>query len=282
MPTCPRARTSARSARRASSAPRRSSITGIRRPAGSTSKAPLRPRAFDLNKLARRATPARGRPRRCCAMRIVQMRFWQLDRRRWIDLARNRDGDELLFVHAGRGRAVSATTAISSYRDGDYVVIPRGTMWRLDAAAADRRAADRGDQRQLHAAGEGPASAATRSSIRRCSTRRAIDDAFRAQQSDERAWQVSVKRRNAISTVTYPFNPLDAVGLARRLSRRCASTGATSGRSMSHRYHLPPSAHTTFVGQPLRGLHVRAAAVRDRSRARSRCRSSTTTTTTTR
>ena len=38
-----------------------------------------------------------------------------------------------------------------------------------------------------------------------------IDDAFKAQQ-DERTWKVSVKRRNQLSTVTFPFNPLDAVG----------------------------------------------------------------------
>ncbi|MDB5376202.1 MAG: homogentisate 1,2-dioxygenase, partial [Rubritepida sp.] len=39
----------------------------------------------------------------------------------------------------------------------------------------------------------------------------AIDDAFRAQQH-ERETLVRIKRRDALSTVTYPFNPLDAVG----------------------------------------------------------------------
>jgi hypothetical protein len=38
-----------------------------------------------------------------------------------------------------------------------------------------------------------------------------IDAAFKAQY-DEREWSVVVKRRDALSTVTYPFNPLDAVG----------------------------------------------------------------------
>ena len=43
----------------------------------------------------------------------------------------------------------------------------------------------------------------------------AIDDAFRAQQTPdgrEETWRVEIKRGNAVSTVTYPYNPLDAVG----------------------------------------------------------------------
>ena len=41
--------------------PRRSSTTSTSRPTGSSSTAPIRPRAFDLNKLAT-ARRARGRP----------------------------------------------------------------------------------------------------------------------------------------------------------------------------------------------------------------------------
>src|SRR3546814_9431969 len=39
-----------------------------------------------------------------------------------------------------------------------------------------------------------------------------MDQAFRAQQTPdgrEEPWKVDIKRRGAISTVTYPFNPLD-------------------------------------------------------------------------
>src|SRR3546814_18558186 len=42
-----------------------------------------------------------------------------------------------------------------------------------------------------------------------------MDQAFRAQQTPdgrEEPWKVDIKRRGAISTVTYPYNPLDAVG----------------------------------------------------------------------
>src|SRR5690606_15434545 len=75
-----------------------------------------------------------------------------------------------------------------------------------------------------------------------------IDEAFRAQQSSQQPWQVRVKRRNAISTITYPFNPLDAVGWHGDLSVTRINVKDIRPL-MSHRYHLPPSAHTTFVAQ---------------------------------
>ena len=63
---------------------------------------PLRPHAFDLNKLAReRSSPWAGAPT-CCATRTCACASGSA-RRRMDHLARNADGDELLFVHAGRG-----------------------------------------------------------------------------------------------------------------------------------------------------------------------------------
>ena len=73
-----------------------------------------------------------------------------------------------------------------------------------------------------------------------------IDAAFVAQQATTGRWKVEVKRRNALSTMTYPFNPLDAVGWHGDLS--VVRINVRDIRPlMSHRYHLPPSAHTTFL-----------------------------------
>jgi homogentisate 1,2-dioxygenase len=73
-----------------------------------------------------------------------------------------------------------------------------------------------------------------------------IDAEFIAQQSDTARWEVEVKRRNVLSLITYPFNPLDAVGWHGELS--VVRINVRDLRPlMSHRYHLPPSAHTTFV-----------------------------------
>ena len=49
-----------------------------------------------------------------------------------------------------------------------------------------------------------------------------------------------------VSLITYPFNPLDAVGWHGELS--AVRINVRDIRPlMSHRYHLPPSAHTTFL-----------------------------------
>src|SRR5262249_41676823 len=125
------------------------------------------------------------------------------------ELARNSDGDELLFIHEGAGELYCDFGHLS-YRDGDYIMLPRGTMWRLEPAsdtalllieASDGayRLPDRGMLGE-HAFFD-PAVLETPK----------IDDAFLKQQGTAE-WKVAVKRRNQISTITYPFNPLDAAG----------------------------------------------------------------------
>jgi homogentisate 1,2-dioxygenase len=57
---------------------------------------------------------------------------------------------------------------------------------------------------------------------------------------------VRIKRRGAITTVTYPFNPLDAVGWKGNLAP-VKLNWRDIRPVMSHRYHIPPSVHSTFV-----------------------------------
>jgi len=74
-----------------------------------------------------------------------------------------------------------------------------------------------------------------------------IDAAFKAQQNDENhEWVVEVKKRGEVSRITYPFNPLDAVGWHGELAPVRLNVKDIRPL-MSHRYHLPPSAHTTFL-----------------------------------
>src|SRR5690554_6616069 len=72
-----------------------------------------------------------------------------------------------------------------------------------------------------------------------------IDDAFKAQYSEE-LWQIMVKRHDQISCITYPFNRLEAIGWHGDLAP-VRINWRDIRPLMSHRYHLPPSAHTTFV-----------------------------------
>jgi homogentisate 1,2-dioxygenase len=123
-------------------------------------------------------------------------------------------------------------------------VLPRGTMWRIEpkgdcalllveAVNNAYRLPDRGMLGE-HAQFD-PAVLETPK----------INDLFLKQQGETR-WEVAVKRRGQISTIVYPFNPLDAQGwkgtvVPVKLNWRDIRP------IVSHRYHLPPSVHTTFL-----------------------------------
>ena len=49
-------------------------------------------------------------------------------------LVRNSDGDDLLFIHHGAGD-LYCDYGHMPFKDGDYLMIPRGTAWRLEAAS---------------------------------------------------------------------------------------------------------------------------------------------------
>src|SRR3546814_15978516 len=61
------------------------------------------------------------------------MRWWIAERPMDV-LARNADGDELLFLHGGTAELYCdyGHLTISA---GDYVMLPRGTMWRVECEA---------------------------------------------------------------------------------------------------------------------------------------------------
>ncbi len=202
---------------------------------------PLRPRAFDLTKL-NREEPSPWDAVDVLHNAHVRFRFWRAPMR-MDHLARNGDGDELVFIHRGRGHLYCDYGHLE-VRAGDYIVLPRSTSWRLDceepvlallieATGSSYMLPDKG-MVGPHAVFD-PAMFDVPE----------IDEAFTAQQ-DEREWQVRIKRRNLVSTVTYPFNPLDAVGWKGDLAPVRINVEAIRPL-MSHRYHLPPSAHTTFV-----------------------------------
>src|SRR5919106_1823226 len=90
---------------------------------------PLRPRAFDTTKIPGtsispwQATPLLGNQR-------VQLRLWRTDAP-MDHLARNGDGDELLFVHEGEGDLYCDYGHLT-FSEGDYLMLPRGTLWRIE------------------------------------------------------------------------------------------------------------------------------------------------------
>ena len=202
---------------------------------------PLRPHAFDLVKLGN-AQPCPWSADELLTNAHCRIRSWRLTASMPV-LARNADGDELLFVHSGSGDLYCDYGHLQ-FAAGDYLVLPRGTLWRLECRApvvallieATNASYVLPDKGLLgnHAIFD-PAMLDIP----------AIDDAFRAQQGEQR-WQVRIKRRNAVSVATFPFNPLDAIGWHGDLSV-CRINVRDLRPIMSHRYHVPPSAHTTFL-----------------------------------
>jgi homogentisate 1,2-dioxygenase len=207
----------------------------------SSFEGPLRPRAFDLTRLEAVTTSpwAAGEVLHNAHCRL---RFWRTDGA-MDHLARNADGDELLFIHHGRGELFCDFGHLS-FEAGDYIVLPRGTMWRLECAGPVMALLVEATNASYMLPDKGLVGNHAIFDAAMLDTPR-IDEAFRSQQ-DEKAWRVAIKRRNEVSTATYPFNPLDAVGWHGELSA-CRINVRDIRPLMSHRYHLPPSAHTTFL-----------------------------------
>ncbi len=210
-------------------------------PTGWTSfEGPLRPRAFDAAKaVARTRTPLDCT--RLMKNASLDFGIWATDKP-MAELARNSDGDVLLFMHEGEG-ALFCDFGHLAYRDGDYMLLPRGTMWRLEPKSRTVMLvieATNGAYRLPERGILGPHAVFDPAAL----DTPKLDDAFRSQRDGD--WKVLVKRRDQLSTIAYPFNPLDAVGWKGNLAV-VRLNWRDIRPIMSHRYHVPPSVHSTFV-----------------------------------
>jgi homogentisate 1,2-dioxygenase len=209
-------------------------------PTGWTSfDGPLRPRAFDAVKATEKGGPNRIIP-------LLSNANCKIDIWRCLasmpTLARNADGDLLFFIHAGEGD-LFCDFGHMPYREGDYILLPRGTMWRLETKQPTtvlRIEATNGSYKLPERGILGPHAIFDPAALETPK----LDDAFKSQRDGE--WTVSVKRRGELTKITYPFNPLDAVGWKGNLTA-LKLNWRDIRPVMSHRYHIPPSVHSTFV-----------------------------------
>jgi homogentisate 1,2-dioxygenase len=172
----------------------------------------------------------------------VKLRSWAMQDSMNL-LARNADGDELLFIHQGGGHLFCDYGHLE-VREGDYIVIPRSTMWRIESSEPMQilLIEATGGSYMLPDKGMlGPHAIFDPAVLDIPS----IDERFIAQQ-DETEWEVQVKSRGRVSKIVYPFNPLDAIGWKGDLAP-VRVNWRDIRPVLSDRYHLPPSAHTTFV-----------------------------------
>jgi homogentisate 1,2-dioxygenase len=209
-------------------------------PTGWTSfDGPLRPRAFDAVKATEKGDPNRIIPLMSNAN--CKIDIWRCQAS-MPTLARNADGDLLFFIHAGEGDLFCDFGHLP-YREGDYILLPRGTMWRLETMQPTtvlRIEATNGSYKLPERGILGPHAIFDPAALETPK----LDDDFKSQRDGE--WTVSVKRRGELTRITYPFNPLDAVGWKGNLTA-LKLNWRDIRPVMSHRYHIPPSVHSTFV-----------------------------------
>ncbi len=153
---------------------------------------------------------------------------------------RNADADDVYFIHAGGGKLETSFGALS-YGKGDYLVIPRGTTYRFlpDAVAQCYLLIESfsevtiPDRNQL-----GPNAIFDPAMI--------DTPELEPYDATPREWAVHIKRENQVTRVYYPFNPLDVVGWKGDLTVWRINVKDIRP-ILSARYHLPPSAHSTFI-----------------------------------
>ncbi len=204
---------------------------------------PLRPRAFQLNKL-----PGGG------ARNFIERRnplFSNADVEiSWTRLElflppffRDADADTLFFVHKGHG-ILETDFGPMAAEPGDYIVIPRGTVFRWRPQSP---------LRLLHVRSFSEIGFPAKGML----GQHALFDpaVIRTPEPDPSRinpelseYEVQILRGGEITTVVYPFYPLDVVGWEGTLCPWQINVRDIRPIS-SDRYHLPPSAHTTFVAK---------------------------------
>jgi homogentisate 1,2-dioxygenase len=211
---------------------------------------PLRPHSYDLNRLApAEALAASAFGSREPAFTPVCILHNEDVALHWVAPStmdffyRNADGDDVYFIHAGAGR-LETTFGVLDYAKGDYLVIPRGTTYRFLPGAELQRylliesfsEISIPDRNQL-----GPNALFDPAMID-------TPELEPYAEEDGREWAVHIKRQNQITKVFYPFNPNDAVGWKGDLTVWRINVKDIRP-VISPRYHLPPSAHSTFLGR---------------------------------
>jgi len=202
---------------------------------------PLRPRAF----MPLKDTPGSRSPMQVPTIlsnASTKIRVGRIDAN-MDHLVRNADGDDLLFIHAGQADWFCDYGHLA-VGPGDYIVIPRGCMWRFQGDGPI-------DLMMVEATGEAYG-LPDRGIVGRHAPfdpgvmdKPSINAAFKAQ-DPLGSWTVEVKRNNEVSVITYPYNPLDAVGWKGDLYP--VKLNIRDIRAIvSDRLHLPPSIRTSFV-----------------------------------
>jgi homogentisate 1,2-dioxygenase len=196
---------------------------------------PLRPRAF----ICQSAASDDALP----LMQSEDVGLWLCHRTESMRyFIRDADGDAVYFTHQGTGRFETDYGTLH-YEPGDYIVIPKGTTYRVHVDAGPGvfliietpvpiALAERGPLGQHALFDKGVL---------------AVPELETPQGAETQGsqWEVRIKRRGTWTRVVYPFYPMDVVGWKGDLW--VTKLNVRDFRPVtSPRYHLPPSVHVTF------------------------------------
>ena len=202
---------------------------------------PLKPRMFDLVKASHD-----HKQRLLFNQDVAVYSQWvKPGNEKTLKAFRNADGDSLYFCHIGRG-VVLTEYGLLSYRPGDYIVIPKcfghvflpeeaTQFFLIENLCGDYREPDRGmvgknavyDTAQLNKPNLESMAAFLKEKKLRCT-------------------EVDVKHNNQITRFEYEECVFDVIGWKGDLFPFTLNMDQLMPL-VSHRAHLPPSAHTTFV-----------------------------------
>ncbi|CDM22977.1 homogentisate 1,2-dioxygenase [Castellaniella defragrans] len=223
-----------------------SHILHTHKPTGWTKwEGPLELTLLDLNRLDDSA-PCPWKARRFMHNGQTQVCFWKFDVS-MPDLARNGDGDMILFFHRGEGEFF-CDYGHMSYREGDYINIPRGTTWRLETSVRNEVLTIEATEDLFQIPERGITGRHAQFDLAVLDTPK-IDEAYKAQYGEHET-RVRAKRRQQVTTVTFPYNFLDTAGwhgdcVPVKLNWRDIR------ELLSDRYHLPPTVHATFLSNTI-------------------------------
>ncbi len=163
--------------------------------------------------------------------------------------ARNGDGDEVRFVHEGKGR-LETDYGDLDYRTGDYLVIPRGTTYRFVPAASTTTEThfviESASEIDLPDRGMLGRHAQFDPMIMRIPV---LPDSERTNGKNAAGeYELHIKREGAWTKVFYPWNPMNAAGWKGDLAPWAVNVDQIKP-VVSPVYHLPPSVHTTFLAR---------------------------------
>ncbi|MBK8555553.1 MAG: homogentisate 1,2-dioxygenase [Lewinellaceae bacterium] len=159
---------------------------------------------------------------------------------------KNADADEILFVHRGKGDLQTMFGNVN-FGPGDYLVIPRGTIYKLDFESSDNRL--------LFIESRGPVTTPRRyrndygqmlEHSPFCERDIRIPEVLETYE-ERGEFEVRIKKQNALFPVVYAHHPFDVIGWDGY--HYPYAFNIRDFEPLTGRIHMPPPIHQTFEGR---------------------------------